>query len=33
MSIFDRIEQYGFIPLIDICAAAIDCAAEILSAQ
>ena len=33
MSIFDRIEQYGFIPMIDIGAAAIDCAAEIPSAQ
>ena len=33
MSIFDRIEQYGFILVIDIGAAAIDCAAEIPSAQ
>ena len=33
MSIFDRIEQYGFIPVIDIDAAAIDCVAEIPSAQ
>ena len=33
MSIFDRIEQYGFIPVIDIGAAALDCAAEIPSAQ
>ena len=33
MSIFDQIEQYNFAPIIVIDAAAIDCAAEIPSAQ
>tara|TARA_B100000609_G_C17214217_1_gene435653 strand:- start:1161 stop:1262 length:102 start_codon:yes stop_codon:yes gene_type:complete len=33
MSIFDKIEQYNFVPIIAIDAAAIDCAAEIPSAQ
>ena len=33
MSIFDQIEQYSFVPIIAIDAAAIDCAAEIPSAQ
>ena len=32
MSIFDQIEQYGFMPVIAIYAATIDFAAEILSA-
>ena len=33
MSIFDRIEQYGFMPVIAIDAAAIDFVAEISSAR
>ena len=33
MSIFDQIEQYSFVSIIAIDAAAIDYAAEILSAQ
>ena len=33
MSIFDRIEQYNFVPIIAIDAAAIDYAAEIPSSQ
>ena len=33
MSNFDKIEQYGFMPVIAIYAAAIDFAAEILSAR
>ena len=33
MSICDQIEQYGFMPVIAIYAAAIDFAAEILSAR
>ena len=31
MSIFDRIDQYGLVPVIATDAAAIDCAAEIPS--
>jgi hypothetical protein len=33
MSIFDQIEQYGFMPVIAIYAATIGFAAEILSAR
>ena len=33
MSVFDKIEQYNLVPTIAIDAAAIDCAAEIPSAQ
>ena len=33
MSIFDRIGQYGLVPVIGTDGVAIDCAAEILSAQ
>ena len=33
MSIFDRMDQYGLVRVIGTDAVAIDCAAEILSAQ